>query len=235
MTKRKAAAIANDAGVGRRDADQENIKPNKRSSPADSQTVKSTGKKPSNKRQKTIHTKEASLSLQYNANPSNLKVFVAVSKIPNSGNGLFAKETIRKGELICTYGGRFIDNADAHYTDPTYLVNFENGRGYKLIGDNLDGDLGHYANAVHPDHPDITQNARFNLTNKKYLPNLRGRFNIFAVEDIPAGEEIIVSYGKGYWLTMSKWYEMSTAGHSPQKSEAAQAREARATKRLQRI
>jgi SET domain-containing protein len=227
MAKRKASVIANDEDV-------ENIKPNKRSSSSDSQTLKATSKKPSNKRQKTSRTGDAS-SPQYQTNPSNLKVFVAISKIPNSGNGLFAKETIPKGELICTYGGTFIDNADAHYTDPTYLVNFENGRGYKLIGDNLDGDLGHYANAVHPDHPEVTQNARFNLTNKKYLPNLRGRFNIFAVEDIPAGEEIIVSYGKGYWLTMSKWHEMSTTGHLPQKSEAAQEREARAMKRLQRI
>lgn len=163
--------------------------------------------------------------IQYNG--LNSLVFVQKSKIRNAGNGLFAKQGFCKGDLICTYGGHLVDIADAKYIHPMYIVNFENGRGFKLVGDNQDGDCGHYANAVHPADPSITQNAKFCINDDKvYLPNQRGRFNIYAVKDIAINEEIIVNYGEGYWLTIQKWEQAP-----PIKSEASKAREERASKR----
>ena len=89
-------------------------------------------------------------TVKYNANKDNQLVYPAPSRIPNAGNGLFAKQAIAKGSIICTYGGRLVDSCEAQYLDPTYTVAFELGRGFKLIGDNDDGDLGHFANAVQP-------------------------------------------------------------------------------------
>ena len=126
---------------------------------------------------------------------TNTNVYTATSKIPKSGTCLFANVSIKKGDLICTYGGKLIDNAEAMYQNPTYTAAFENGKGYKLIGDNIDGDMGHYANSVHPLSDKIIQNARFDFKTKKYLEKFRGRFDVIAIKDINVNEEIIVKYG----------------------------------------
>ena len=167
------------------------------------------------------------LKIRYNE--GNQHVVVGKSRIPNAGNGLFAKRSFKKGELVCTYGGHLVDFTDARYIHPMYIVNFENGRGFKLVGDNEGGDCGHFANAVHPAAPEIVQNAKFCISDeKKYLANQRGRFNIYATRDILLGEEIIVNYGDGYWLTIQKWEEMP---EKPTKSAASKAREERALRR----
>ena len=70
----------------------------------------------------------------------NMKVRVVTSSVQNAGKGLIAKDFIAKKDFICTYGGTLVDAADAPYASPIYMVNFENGRGPKLNGDDLDGD-----------------------------------------------------------------------------------------------
>jgi hypothetical protein len=162
-------------------------------------------------------------------NELNQQVTVKQSLIPNSGNGLFACKDFGKGEVICTYGGSLIDSAEAQYENPMYMVSFENGKGYKLMGDNRGGDLGHFANAVHPSFPGVVQNARFELAfgEKTRLLNERGRFKVVAVKPIKQGEEIIVNYGNGYWLTMKQW----ESGSHPTKPATVVARDERALKR----
>ena len=164
------------------------------------------------------------------ANELNKKVYTAKSKIPNSGNGLFAKLNIDKGDVVCTYGGKLIAAADAKYTDPTYIASFEPGHGYKLVGDNEDGDMGHYANAVHPANDAVKQNAKFHFNSKKQLPNLRGRFELIALQKIAKGEEIIVNYGPGYWNTMEKWNPNIIS----EKPKSAIARDERALRRAEK-
>ena len=94
------------------------------------------------------------------------KAYVKSSTIDGAGLGLFARQDIMKGDEICTFGGVLIDPQEAIYTDPTYMVNFENGRGFKLVGSNLRGDLGHFANSIHHLFPQIKQNARIKLSGK---------------------------------------------------------------------
>lgn len=167
-----------------------------------------------------------------NINSMNTKVYVKPSQIPNGGNGLYAKQFLSKHEVICTYGGKLIDEAEAKYCDPMYIASFEPGKGYKLSGDNEDGDLGHYANSIHPLYPSsfIQQNAKFRFQSKKYdMKQLRGRFNVIATKDIQPHEEIFVNYGPGYWQTMERWMR------EPQleKSIAVQHRDLRAKRRLE--
>jgi hypothetical protein len=88
------------------------------------------------------------------------------------------------------------------------LFDFEMGHGYKLIGDNQMGDMGHYINGIHPFEmtSKLNKNAKFNLNKtKKTLPNMRGYFYLVATKDIQAGEEIILDYGRGYWKAVAKW------------------------------
>jgi len=138
----------------------------------------------------------------------NNKVYFKTSTLPQpqAGNGLFANEDIPKESLFCTYGGFLIDPAEAKYLSPVYTVNFELGRGWKLIGDDTSGDLGHYANAVHPAYPLPKQNAKFVMGTKKVFPcGTRGWFYLKALSDIKKNEEIFVNYGAGYWTTMEAW------------------------------
>ena len=166
-----------------------------------------------------------------NANSNNFKVRVGLSNIGGGGNGLFAKEKVMKGSLVCTYGGRLVDPQEANFENPMYIVDFENGRGFKLIGDAEDGDVGHFANAIHPQSKELKQNARFSLSHnhKQTLPGYRGRFHIYAKNDIEAGEEIIVNYGNGYWKKVDEWFSTPR----PIKSPTVIARDVRAQKRHQ--
>lgn len=62
--------------------------------------------------------------------------------------------------------------------DPCYIAAFEH-RGFKLNGDDLAGDKGHYANAIHPLFPDtVKQNARFCFKTKEIIKcNMVIRYN----------------------------------------------------------
>lgn len=153
------------------------------------------------------------------------------SKIPKAGKGLFAVKDLKKGDIICYYSGKLIDSTDCKYHDPTYIVEFELGKGYKLIGDYLDKDPGLFANSVHPDYELPMQNARFVTKEKKITSANRGRFPIKAIRDISASEEIIVNYGVNYWVTLEKWKKEGNA----KKTEATSAREQRALRRVARF
>lgn len=164
---------------------------------------------------------------------SNEKVFCDSSKIEGAGRGLFAKQAIKKGEVVCTYGGQLVDGADAAYMDPTFIVSWQPGKGFKLLGDDIDGDLGHFANSIHPDNQNIVQNAKFNLDtrHKKVLEYGRARFDIVAKTDIAEGEEIIVNYGAFYWAIVDDW---TKKGSSMIKSQTCFDRDARANRRRER-
>ena len=127
------------------------------------------------------------------------------------GNGLFATRNISKGEVVCTYAGHIQFYRDAAYEDPTYYVDISHKLEI-LNGDNIEGDLGHIANSIHPENPELKSNARFALGMKQihlytYLEKKRGRFNIFAIRDIQCGEEIIVNYGFGYWSRIARFHK----------------------------
>jgi hypothetical protein len=121
----------------------------------------------------------------------------------------------------------------AQYIDPTYLIEWQLRRGFKMLGDDEDGDLGHYINSTHPDSLWSYVNARFDKKSlkktksaKKFLDR-RFSIDIIANEDIEKDDEIIIDYGPGYWITMDNFL---TNGLK-EKPIATLEREARAEKR----
>jgi hypothetical protein len=125
---------------------------------------------------------------------------------------------------------------------PTYIVDFELGRGFRLLGSDLLGDLGHLANSIHPDCKDIKQNARF-ATEKKFSldketlcrarlfkPGNYGKFPIISTKSIKKGDEIIVNYGKFYWPPVQSW----SAGYRVKRSLSATSRDERLRKRSEK-
>lgn len=117
---------------------------------------------------------------------------VKTSTIPNAGKGLYVLADVPKGHIIIEYTGRRTtwalveDDADNPYI-------------YHIDDDNvIDAkkhlkSLGRYANdaAGFQKIKGITNNAEYYEEDK--------RVYIRAKKNIPAGSEVLVSYGKEYW------------------------------------
>jgi SET domain-containing protein len=126
---------------------------------------------------------------------------VKKSGIPGAGRGLFTLRDIRKGDIVCEYEGERITWAEcirrneAHPSKAAYFF---------YIHEHLCIDAEHavhcparFANdAAGPVRsPGVRNNARFEV---------RGdRVYIIASRWIRSGEEILVSYGRGYWKAMA--------------------------------
>jgi hypothetical protein len=119
------------------------------------------------------------------------------------------------------------------------VVEFEKGRGLKLLGNDLLGDKGHLANSTHPECKNIIKNARFQL-NKKfsleletknptrlYKPGNIGKFPIISTKYIKKDEEIIVCYGANYWNYAQLW----NTGIRLKRSASAERRDERQKRR----
>ena len=121
------------------------------------------------------------------------ELYIKRSTIPSSGKGLFTKKMIRKGTRIVEYKGKMTtwkevnhangQNGYIYYIDRTHVID---ARTYQKA-------LGRYANDARGLQriKGITNNAVYTEENNKVY--------IEATKDIPAGSEILVSYGKEYW------------------------------------
>jgi SET domain-containing protein len=122
---------------------------------------------------------------------------VKTSSLPNSGKGLFTKVFIPKKTLIVEYQGEICkwkdveDNFDNGYI---YYVN----RNHVIDAGNSKKFLARYANDAFG-----LSKIKGIRNNSKYSTKGLQVF-IESVEDIPAGEEILVSYGKEYWNVVKK-------------------------------
>ncbi|HMG81817.1 MAG TPA: SET domain-containing protein-lysine N-methyltransferase [Ferruginibacter sp.] len=124
-------------------------------------------------------------------------LIVKTSLLPNSGKGLFTKIFIPKKTRIVEYQGKIckwsdvednFDNGYIYYVNKNYVID---------AGDSTKF-LARYANDA------------FGLSKVKGMSN-NSRYTtkgtqvfIESLEDIPAGSEIFVSYGKEYWDVVKK-------------------------------
>ena len=119
-----------------------------------------------------------------------LGVEVRKSRIPNSGDGLFAARDFAAGELLGEYRGRVLSLLQAtRLQDRDYLMG---GFGINAHVDArfaLDA-TGRYVN-------DHFEKARLNAHFEK--DKVRKRARLVASRPIRRGEEVYASYGEGYW------------------------------------
>jgi uncharacterized protein len=127
---------------------------------------------------------------------------VKKSQIPFSGQGLWAEKEFKRGEVIVKYDGDRItwkecerrNEAQEGYGGYYLFINKRNcvDAQYTLWAQ------GRYAN----DAAGLTRveglrnNARYEI--------IKGEAFIIASRNIKAGEEIFVSYGRGYWSILKK-------------------------------
>ncbi len=126
--------------------------------------------------------------------PESDYLYVDISQLLNSGNGLFTAITIYKDEIISEFKGEVLSDEEAEIrvkngTD-NYFMNLLNGS----ILDCLNTDcLAKYAN----DANGFSKSAFKN--NAKITLDENQNVCLIATRKIKSGEEIFCNYGKKYW------------------------------------
>ena len=118
-----------------------------------------------------------------------------------SGDGLFAKRQIDKGEIICMYTGDLqeVDNNN----DSLYIVKVRckvakgDVRDMYLDAKNVDNTAGRYANDAR--HTQYENNAVYDSVLRFHKLIKKHYVRIVSTCCIPKDSEILVDYGECYW------------------------------------
>lgn len=136
---------------------------------------------------------------------------VKSSVLPGAGNGLFAMEFIPKGSLIVEYKGKITTWKDVDHDDGNNGYIFYVTRNHVIDAGNYKSALARYAN----DARGIGR-VKGVLNNAEYVEHGK-KVYIQAVKDIPAGAEILVTYGKEYWDAIRHNIAMDTVKSKAEK------------------
>jgi hypothetical protein len=126
--------------------------------------------------------------------PESDYLYTAVSKLSNSGNGLFSAIDIYKDEIIAIFYGLILTNQQAALKakkgKTVYFMNLPNG---KILDCESVNGFAKYAN-------DASVGNLSGFKNKsKITLDEHQNVCLVAISKIKAGEEIFCSYGKKYW------------------------------------
>lgn len=121
------------------------------------------------------------------------QLVVKKSRIPQAGKGLYTRKFIPKDTLIVEYKGKITTWKEADHREGTNAYLFYLKRNHVIDARPYKAALARYANDARG------LNRRAKIRNNSVYDNIGDRVYIKAVKDIPAGEEILVEYGKEYW------------------------------------
>ena len=124
-----------------------------------------------------------------------MALIIKRSQLPRSGKGLFTKKSIKKGKRIIQYRGEIINWKE-------YMERVERDEDGYLVYINKKCCIDAF--------PTKQYKARYandasglvrtmGLKNNCQYETVRDKCFIVATREIKPGEEILVSYGKGYW------------------------------------
>ncbi len=121
------------------------------------------------------------------------KVEVKLSKLPKAGKGLFAKEFIPKNTRIVEYKGKITTWKEVDDNDGNNGYIYYVKRHHVIDASRYSSALARYANDARG-----LQRVKGMTNNSEYVEDGL-KVYIESRKDIPAGEEILVEYGKEYW------------------------------------
>jgi uncharacterized protein len=127
-------------------------------------------------------------------------LYVKKSTLPKAGKGLFTKEEIKKGEIVCEYEGEKVTWKECLRRNEA-----QTGKGayYFHITDKHCVDAQHTLWAMGRYANDASGFSRVKgLRNNAQYEVIKGKPYIVALRKISSKEEIFVSYGKEYWDAM---------------------------------
>ena len=121
------------------------------------------------------------------------QLVIKKSHLPNSGKGLFTRRAIPKGTRIVEYKGRSRTWKEIKEEPGFNGYVFYITRNHVIDALSYKKAFGRFANDARglSKTKGITNNADYTVEH--------GKVYIDAIKDIPAGGEILVSYGKEYW------------------------------------
>jgi hypothetical protein len=128
--------------------------------------------------------------------PESDYLYISISKIPNSGNGLHTAIPIYKDEIIAIYKGEILTDAQAMLrvknNNNQYFISMLDGR---ILDSKNAQCFAKYANDAKglSSHPHLFKN------NAKITLDEHQNICLMATRNIKVGEEIFCSYGKRYW------------------------------------
>jgi uncharacterized protein len=138
---------------------------------------------------------------------------VRKSLLPGAGKGLFTNKFIPKGTRIVEYKGKITTWKEVDHHDGTNGYIFYVKRNHVIDAQPFKKAVARYAN----DSKGLRRLPGL-VNNAEYVED-GNRIFIQATKDIPAGSEILVSYGKEYWEVMryNKKLEKNSAGKKKRK------------------
>jgi hypothetical protein len=121
---------------------------------------------------------------------------IKASQIPGAGKGLFALAPIRRGERVCWYTGDVtrVDHDNEQHVGGTYYLQLSRHVGIDAA--RTDTAPGRYLND--PSGSGKRPNCKFAVDRRLNLACIR------ATRNIAVGDELLVSYGRGYWKAIRK-------------------------------
>ncbi len=121
------------------------------------------------------------------------KVEIKLSQLPNAGKGLFATEFIPKNTRIVEYKGKITTWKEVDDNDGNNGYIYYVKRNHVIDASHHPSAMARYANDAKG-----LQRVKGIKNNAEYVEEGLKVF-IESKKDIPAGEEILVEYGKEYW------------------------------------
>ncbi|MEO6541391.1 MAG: SET domain-containing protein [Ferruginibacter sp.] len=139
------------------------------------------------------------------------QLIVKRSTLPGSGKGLFTKCLIPKNTKVAEYKGKITNWENADHDDGGNPYLYYVNKNHVIDAKNNKASLAHYANDAEgvKKIKEMDNNSTYAVENK--------RVYIKALTDIPAGSEILVSYGKEYWDVIEKNGALKTKKPSTKK------------------
>ena len=123
------------------------------------------------------------------------KLQIKPSKIQGAGKGLITTKKRKKGEKIADYDGDNISKAQYNQTDSGYGLEIPGGR--VIDAHSTQSCLGRWANNCRKRNKD---KGECTGNNAKLTYSTRTRkAGVKATKTLQPGEEVFVSYGRGYW------------------------------------
>jgi SET domain-containing protein len=123
------------------------------------------------------------------------QLVVKRSRIPGAGKGLFTKKPIPKRTRIVEYKGKMTTWKDVDIDEGRNGYIYYINRNHVIDAKPYIKTLGRYANDANG-----MVKVKGLANNSRYVADL-GTMKVYieSVKDIPAGDEILVQYGKEYW------------------------------------
>lgn len=139
------------------------------------------------------------------------KLIVKRSTLPGSGKGLFTKSPIPKNTKVAEYKGKITTWEEVDHDDGMNPYIYYVNKNLVIDAKNNKSSLAHYANDANGSSKVKKRgnNSTYTVENKRVF--------IKALTDIPAGAEILVSYGKEYWEVIKKNREVKRKKSSTKK------------------